>query len=234
MTGRSISDSTQKWRGAAALVAALALVLAIALLQRWGIVTDLNRGLMGTAGEAREGGAAVTLFMQAASLVGDTAGRLVLLGVVCIGLWLVGRRREALWFTATILGGMLLNMGLKQIFAAPRPDLLPHLDIVHSYSFPSGHAAGTLILFGAIAMLGRRRADWIIALFLILAIGISRVWLGVHWPSDVTAGWVEGVGWLLFCSAWLPHRRNGQPSFGHNDGSRAARGLFYKGQQGQR
>lgn len=207
MVGRSISSSARKkWRGAAALLAALALVLAIALLQHWGVVTGLNRGLMEAAGKARdvEGGAAITLFMQAASLVGGTAGRLVLLGVAGIGLWLVGRWREALWCTATIFGGTLLNLILKQIFAAPRPDLLPHLDIVHSYSFPSGHAAGNLILFGAIAMLGRRRTGWIIALFFILVIGISRVWLGVHWPSDVMAGWVEGVGWLLFCSAWLP------------------------------
>ncbi|WP_336970933.1 phosphatase PAP2 family protein [Sphingobium aromaticiconvertens] len=198
------SDVTHRWRGAAALAVALALVLAIALPQRWGILTGLNRGLMTAAGQARDTGfgALATPLMQAASFVGETVGRLVLLAVAIVWL-LVGRRGwDALWLTATVLGGTLLNLALKQLFAAPRPDLLPHLDIVHSYSFPSGHAAGNLIFFGAIAMLGRRRAGWAIATLCIALIGVSRIWLGVHWPSDVTAGWVEGVGWLLFCAAW--------------------------------
>lgn len=209
MGGRCISDVTSRWRGAAALAVALTLVVAIALLQRWGVLTGVNRGVMTAAGLARDTvtGAWVTLLMQAASFVGDTVGRLVLLAVATVWLLIggqIGRRgQDALWLTATVLGGMLLNMALKQIFAAPRPDLLPHLDIVHSYSFPSGHAAGNLIFFGAIAMLGRRRTGWIIAAICIAFIGVSRIWLGVHWPSDVMAGWIVGVGWLLFCATWL-------------------------------
>lgn len=201
-----ISDRRQLWRGATALVAALAIIVSIALLQRWGVMIEFNRGLMEAAGRARDTptGVAITSVMQAASWLGDTAGRFILLAVAGVGLWLLGRRREALWLSSTVVGGMLLNLALKQIFAAPRPDLLPHLDIVTSYSFPSGHAVGNLIFFGAIAMLGRRRADWIVAAIYIVGIGVSRVWLGVHWPSDVLAGWVEGVGWLLFCAAWLP------------------------------
>lgn len=205
MGERCISDMMHKWRGAAALAVALALVLAIALLQRWGALTDMNRGLMMAAGQARHTGmgALATPLMQAASVVGGTVARLVLLAVAIIWLLIGRRRRDALWLTATVLGGTLLNLALKQLFAAPRPDLLPHLDIVQTYSFPSGHAAGNLIFFGAIAMLGRSRTGWVIATLCIALIGVSRIWLGVHWPSDVLAGWVEGIGWLLFCAAWL-------------------------------
>ena len=72
-------------------------------------------------------------------------------------LFFTGRRAAASWFAGVEIGGTLLNLILKQIFAAPRHDLLPHLDIVHSYSFPSGHAAGNMMFFGALAMLAGRR-----------------------------------------------------------------------------
>ena len=121
-------------------------------------------------------------------------------------LWL-RRSGDALWLALMMAGGTALNLILKQIFAAPRPDLLPHLDIVHSYSFPSGHAAGNMMMFGALAMLARRRGGYWAAGMMIALIGASRVWLGVHWPSDVTAGWIEGLGWLALCRVWLPARR---------------------------
>ncbi|MDX3901555.1 MAG: phosphatase PAP2 family protein [Sphingobium sp.] len=201
-----ISDRASRWRGAAALVAALALVLVLALLQRWGILTPVNHMLMAAAGRARDTviGGPVTPLMQAASLLGGTTGRLTILAFAAILLTLFGRVRVALWLVVVVLGGALLNLALKQVFAAPRPDLLPHLDIVHTYSFPSGHAAGNLILFGALAMAGGRGAGWAAAIPCIVVIGISRVWLGVHWPNDVAAGWIEGTGWLLFCAAWRP------------------------------
>ena len=142
--------------------------------------------------------------MQGASLAGDTTGRMVIIAVALIGLSWSGRRRAAYWLGLTMAGGSLMNLGLKQIFAAPRPDLLPHLDIVHSYSFPSGHAAVNMVLFGALAMLVGKRWAYLLAAAVIATIGLSRVWLGVHWPSDVLAGWVEGLGWLAVCRYWLP------------------------------
>lgn len=206
MDAPSISDGRSSRHGAAALAIALALVLAIALLQRWGVLTPVNHGLMGAAGTGRDTGvgAAVTPVMQAASIVGGTAGRMLLLAVATVALIVAKRGRACLWLVAVVLGGTLLNLALKQIFAAPRPDLLPHLDIVHTYSFPSGHAAGNLIFFGAAALLARCRAGWAVAIACIGIIGVSRIWLGVHWPSDVAAGWIEGIGWLAFCASWLP------------------------------
>ncbi len=196
-------------KGAGALALALFCVLGIALLQRAGWLDGLNAGLMMAAGQARESGAGqyVTVLMRMASAIGGTVGRLLLLALVLTPLLWTGRRTAALWLATTIAGGTVLNLLLKQVFAAPRPDLLPHLDIVHTYSFPSGHAAGNMMVFGALAMLAGRRRVYGAAAAIIALIGVSRVWLGVHWPSDVTAGWIEGLGWLAFCSVWLPAGR---------------------------
>lgn len=191
------------------MVLALLCVVAIAWMQRAGWLDGLNVGLMGAAGEARDsawGGPSIAL-MRLATAIGDTIGRFAILAVV-FPLLLWGRRRaDALWLALMMAGGTALNLILKQIFAAPRPDLLPHLDIVQSYSFPSGHAAGNMMLFGALAMLAARRSIYWMAGVMIALIGVSRVWLGVHWPSDVLAGWVTGFGWLLLCRVWLPARR---------------------------
>jgi undecaprenyl-diphosphatase len=206
---RSISDRRKKLeRGAGALALALLCVLGLALLQRYGALDDLNVGLMGLAGRARESGwaAPVTAVMQLASAVGGTVGRFTLLGICLLALWR-GSRGRAVWLASVVIVGNLLNLALKQIFAAPRPDLLPHLDIVHTYSFPSGHAVGNMVFFGALAMLAARRHASVAAALAIALIGVSRVWLGVHWPSDVLAGWIEGLGWLALCAVWLPARR---------------------------
>ncbi|RJG53919.1 PAP2 family protein [Sphingobium terrigena] len=209
MAVRSISDRWTVWKGAGALALALFCVLGVALMQRAGWLDGLNVGLMGWAGAARDSGIGqqLTLLMRLATAIGDTIGRLAILALVLPALLLWHRRADALWLALMMAGGTALNLILKQIFAAPRPDLLPHLDIVHSYSFPSGHAAGNMMMFGALAMLAGRHSAYWAAGVMIALIGISRVWLGVHWPSDVTAGWIEGLGWLALCRVWLPARR---------------------------
>ena len=63
------------------------------------------------------------------------------------------------------------------------------------------------MFFGALALLAGGRVAQAMAATMILMIGVSRVWLGVHWPSDVLAGWIEGLGWLALCAVWLPARR---------------------------
>lgn len=206
---------SERWtwaRGVGVFALALLLVLLIALAQRHGLMDWLNLRGMALAGEARASavGQVVTPVMIAASIVGDSAARLGLAALVGFGLWWRGGRAAALWLGLVVLGGMAFNSGLKQVFAAPRPDLLPHLDIVHSYSFPSGHSAGAMVLCGALAMLARWRPAFGIAGFAVILIGVSRVWLGVHWPSDVLAGWVTGLGWLALCAVWLPARRREQ------------------------
>ena len=208
MGARFISDRRSVTKGAGALALALFCVLLIAFAQRFGWLDGINVGLMTLAGEGRDTGpgGTVTMVMRLASAIGGTLGRITLLAVVLAPLIWAGHRRSAMWLAGMMAVGTLLNLALKQAFAAPRPDLLPHLDLVHTYSFPSGHSAGNMMFFGALAMLAGRRGAYWGAAVVILLIGVSRVWLGVHWPSDVLAGWVEGLGWLAFCAIWLPAR----------------------------
>jgi membrane-associated phospholipid phosphatase len=210
MAARSISDRReQALKGAGAFALALFCVLLIAFMQWAGWLDGLNHGLMGAAGQARATslGGQVTTVLRLLTTLGDTIARMTLLAVALGCLLWRGRRHDAAWLAGLMLGGTLLNLGLKQLFAAPRPDLLQHLDVVTSYSFPSGHAAGNMMLFGALALLAARRSVYAGAAVIIALIGVSRVWLGVHWPSDVLAGWIEGLGWIVLCRVWLPARR---------------------------
>ncbi len=96
-----------------------------------------------------------------------------------------------------------MNMGLKPLFARSRPDLWPTLITETSYSFPSGHALGSTVLYGMIAyLLGRhfpqyQRWFYGAAIVLVTLISFSRLYLGVHWPSDVIAGIGIGFLWLM-------------------------------------
>lgn len=120
-------------------------------------------------------------------------------------LWWRQHRLEAKVFAIACLGALILNQGLKLFFAKPRPQLWTRLISESSFSFPSGHALGSLVLYGFLAyvlsMQFSRFAHWIYSLAagLIAAIGISRLYLGVHWPTDVLAGYAVGFLWLMFC-----------------------------------
>src|SRR5690606_30000981 len=111
------------------------------------------------------------------------------------------------WIDLAALGATLLSALLKVFYDRPRPDLVQHLVEVTSMSFPSGHsllAASVYPTLGAVvAQLSRRRRVkfyvMAAALTLMVLIGVSRVYLGVHYPTDVLAGWVVGLGWALVC-----------------------------------
>lgn len=133
---------------------------------------------------------------------------LILITLVVLGLLLLQRKKSAAWlvFSATALG-MGLSQLLKNLFARERPDLVPHLVTVSTASFPSGHAMLSAIVYLTLGVLlarflGRRRLKvyvLTIAVLLSLLIGISRVYLGVHYPTDVLAGWSAGAAWALLC-----------------------------------
>ena len=108
--------------------------------------------------------------------------------------------RTALLYAGIVAGGALLIATLKAVIGRPRPDLLPHQDQVTSASMPSGHAGNMLIVLLAAARLwAPSRGLAALAIVLAIAIGVSRVMLGVHWPSDVIAGWAIGLGWVAGC-----------------------------------
>ncbi|TWT85362.1 phosphatidylglycerophosphatase B [Posidoniimonas polymericola] len=122
-------------------------------------------------------------------------------------LWVLDRRQQALLLLAAVVGGFLLSFGMKAAFDRPRPDLTPHGSYVYTRSFPSGHAMAATCIYlslGAIlAELVRPRPLKVFlvvgAILLTVAVGISRVYLGVHWPTDVLAGWAAGGAWALGC-----------------------------------
>lgn len=135
---------------------------------------------------------------------------LILFTVMAVGyLMLVRRVGASVLVVAAVGGGMLISQGLKALFERPRPDLVPHLVDVHTLSFPSGHStlsAVTYLTLGALIAVVEtnvRVKAYVIgwAVILTIVIGLSRVYLGVHWPTDVLAGWCVGTAWALFCQA---------------------------------
>ena len=131
---------------------------------------------------------------------------LTLVSVLAVAfLLLLGRYRQALLTAVATGGGSIVGKLLKSLFARERPEIVPHLVDVTSLSFPSGHSMNSAIVYLTIAVLlarglaeSRLRAFVIgIAVLLVLTIGFSRVYLGVHFPSDVLAGWSVGAAWAL-------------------------------------
>jgi undecaprenyl-diphosphatase len=147
-------------------------------------------------------------------------GGYVILGMLVIGvaiyLLAAGKRGTALLVVGAVGSGTLLSETLKLGFARPRPDLVAHLAEVQSASFPSGHAMISAIAYLTLGVLltrahRQRRTKIIImsyAILLTLMIGLSRVYLGVHWPTDVLAGWALGAAWaaLWWLLAWQLQR----------------------------
>ena len=126
---------------------------------------------------------------------------------VVVFLWIRDRHQMAVLVLTAVLGGILFSTILKSVFDRPRPDLVPHGAFVSTKSFPSGHAmlsAATYLTLGAIlAEVEKERRLRVFFLFLGVSltaiVGVSRIYLGVHWPTDVLAGWVAGAAWALAC-----------------------------------
>jgi len=142
------------------------------------------------------------------ALGGPTVLGLVVLAVIGF-LLLQARYRTAFAILLTAASGELLNSAMKSVFMRPRPDVVPHLRIAYETSFPSGHAMDSAIIYltmGAMLMrISERRLTKIycctMAMVLTFLIGLSRVYLGVHYPTDVLAGWIIGLMWASVC--WL-------------------------------
>ncbi|WP_332674569.1 phosphatase PAP2 family protein [Aromatoleum sp.] len=148
-------------------------------------------------------------WLQAAARDVTALGSFPVLGLVvlAVGVFLIlaQKRRTAAFVIVATVSGALVSSLLKHIFSRPRPDLFPHGDYVVSASFPSGHAMISALVYltlGALLarIVPRRRLKlyvMTVALILTLLIGMSRVYLGVHWPTDVLAGWAAGALWAL-------------------------------------
>ena len=141
-------------------------------------------------------------------------GLLSLLTLAVAGfLWLEDKGRAALLLVVAIAGGLTASMLLKAGFDRPRPELVPHGSHVYTSSFPSGHSMMAAIVYLTLGALlarfqrRRRLKAYVLALAAVItfSVGASRVYLGVHWPTDVLAGWTAGAAWALAC--WLVARQ---------------------------
>jgi undecaprenyl-diphosphatase len=140
-------------------------------------------------------------------------GGVTIIGLVTVAvaatLWLVRQRRSAALLVFAVLSGAILSFALKRGFDRPRPALVPHETTVYTASFPSGHSmlsAVAYLTLGALVarVLPRKRLKAFVlgwALLFTGLAGVSRVYLGVHWPTDVLAGWAIGASWAVAC--WL-------------------------------
>jgi undecaprenyl-diphosphatase len=141
---------------------------------------------------------------------------MTLVSVVGVLAFLMHRRRwHAGILAATVFLAFVSSEGFKDFYGRPRPELVPHGSYVYSSSFPSGHSTLSTATFLTLAMLiaslepsrGTKQMVFALAVLLVLGIGFSRVYLGVHWPSDVLAGWCLGAAWAL--AAWMALLRFG-------------------------
>jgi undecaprenyl-diphosphatase len=163
---------------------------------------------------------ALTGFVLAFTHLHSTPGLLTLSALFALFLLRTRQQRWLLTLAITVPGGMLLNVALKHIFQRARPTFDEPLLSLTTYSFPSGHASGSTVFYGLLAAyLICMSPSWmsriviaLAAMVMVALVAISRMYLGVHYLSDVVAGMVEGIGWLALvftAVAALRQRRSG-------------------------
>ena len=166
--------------------------------------------------------------MRDITALGGTA--VLTLGVLAVTGFLALTRKTyaALTVLVSVVSGMVLSQAIKWAYARPRPELVPHGMETYSASFPSGHSMMAAVAYLTLgALLARHQTQprmkvyvLVVAVVLTMLVGISRIYLGVHWPTDVLAGWCLGAAWAILCwfaMLWLQRRGSVEPA---SDGSR--------------
>lgn len=157
--------------------------------------------------------------MLAVSTVGNTVGMAVLALVGAAVLWHRRHRAEAVLVVTSAGGAELLVTGFKNLYGRPRPPVAEQLVVQRTAALPSGHALVSIVVLGMLAavvvvLVRRPRVPLVtvlVAVAAVAAIGVSRLYLGVHWMTDVLTGWLLGGAWLAVCVTVLVvlrHRRS--------------------------
>jgi undecaprenyl-diphosphatase len=162
---------------------------------------------------------ALTSAVVAITTLGNSPVLTVLSIAVAVWLGLAHSKRRLVAFVATMAGGSLMNLALKAFFRRERPFEVSHLTHADGFSFPSGHSMGAMLFFGSLAYVLYftlevhrvwRIAAVVLCVLATVAIGLSRVYLGVHYLSDVVAGWIAALCWIAVCltgtEAWIKWR----------------------------
>lgn len=193
---------------------AAAVALTMAALFGW-LAYAVTRGQAGRFDLAVRDGVhvwaspALTLAMRGITILGSTVFLVALGAIVVWRLLAAGQRRAAILLVLAALGGEGWDQGLKRLFERPRPAVFFGLAQPASYSFPSGHSMASCCFYGALAAMAaaraesraRRRAILLGAAALILLVGFSRIYLGVHYPTDVLGGYAAALAWLAVLRA---------------------------------
>ncbi|NNH72251.1 phosphatase PAP2 family protein [Nocardia uniformis] len=152
----------------------------------------------------RNGG--LTVVAKTLAVLGGTASMTVLTAIACV--WSAWRRQwdAAVLVAMTGLGALVLVLVGKHLVARDRPPMAGRLSDETSYAYPSGHTAGSFVVIGIVMIVALpylrgivRRVLPIAAAVLVAAVGLSRIYLGAHWPTDILAGWLLGALWLMVC-----------------------------------
>jgi membrane-associated phospholipid phosphatase len=198
--------------GVAAALLALVLTLGLCVSHGWGGALD---HALASAFGLRAGQSSATLirFWQLVSWSGGGTQRYIIVGLLALALGVWHQKRAGLTLALASLLSSFASDGLKMAFARARPDLVPHLDHASSFAYPSGHATSAAVVYLAFALLipTQRRTAWLAGgAALALLTGLSRIMLGVHWPSDVLGGWMLGaafaIGGVAIARRWEGNR----------------------------
>jgi membrane-associated phospholipid phosphatase len=209
-----------------AVGAAVAVLLGIAAVAGlWAALTGvgpahLDGELLGESIRSR------TDVLTAGAVIVTTLGNTVAMSVLAAAVggwcWYAGRRADAVLTIGAMAGASVVFRGLKELLDRPRPPLEGRLVVATSESLPSGHATVSIVVIGTLVVLawpGRSPLQYTVlvaaAALWVGAVGLTRIYLGVHWFSDVLAGWLVGGAWLALCVAawswWRARRATSAP-----------------------
>jgi len=188
-------------------IAAVALFVFLGDVVTAGATRELDEAVLRWAAEHRTPG--LNDAMIEITALGSTLVLTIIAGTAAIFLWLTRHRFSVLILGSSFVAASVLNIVLKVLYDRPRPSTVPAIVTSQSPAFPSGHALSAFAIYGTLAYLvarleptpGLRTATWIITALIILAVGVSRVYLGVHYPSDVIAGFAIALAWIAFTAA---------------------------------
>ena len=184
-------------------LACLLLFAIVSVLVVTGVTHDLDRQALQVIGPLRN--PVATTIMRGASWIGDWMGEVPLLLLIAGLVWLRGRRNSAWRYLALAVSGEVVWAIAKLLFHRPRPTIITRLGGAGWYSYPSGHATLAPVIWGfGLVLLAQlvdsrpvKRILWTLAVAIPILIAVSRLYLGVHYPTDVLGGLALGVGWVL-------------------------------------
>jgi membrane-associated phospholipid phosphatase len=197
--GRSIS----RMKSAGALLLLLCLVLGLLAVQGLTLAADIPVLRALALRQSGETDGLISVFAWITWSGNEAQRTWLAVAAALLLLWLRRPRAALVMIIVPVLTGVTTSL-LKQLYARPRPDLVPHLDAVSNLSYPSGHASNAMAVWLLAAMLigQSQRRTWVAsAVAIAFTIGLSRLFLGVHYPTDLIGGWLWGAGFAIIGAA---------------------------------